>query len=84
VSRRHGAAYWARLLGLQLRSRQDKEPLTDEDAVAQARALIEQMGHLPGANKLRQLGYSRLATAVYHGGGSETFCRQHGLPTRGR
>jgi hypothetical protein len=84
VSRRYGATHWARVLGLELRPSQDKEPFTEEDAVKQARAIIAQLGHLPGANKLRQLGYSRLATVVLHAGGGDAFCRMHGLPLRRR
>jgi hypothetical protein len=79
VSRRHGAAHWANVLGLTLESRQDKEPFTEAQGVAQAQALIVQLGRLPGANKLRQLGFDRLATAVYHAGGARGFCDKHGL-----
>jgi hypothetical protein len=79
VSRGHGAAHWAEVLGLTLGSRQDKEPFTDAEAAAQAQALISDLGHLPGANKRRQLGFNRLATAVYHGGGARGFCDKHGL-----
>jgi hypothetical protein len=79
VTRYGGAAFWAEALGLTLSDRQVHQPYTAEDAVREARAVIEQLGHLPGSTKLRQLDHPRLATFVYKNGGSSGFRERFGV-----
>lgn len=80
ISRYGGAAYWAKQFGLPLDSRQAKTTYPIETAIAEARVIIDRVGHLPGANRLRQMGYGRLATTVFQHGGGAAFCQRFDLP----
>lgn len=78
-----GVRYWADRLGLQMRPRQlGPINIAEEALERQARTLIEELGYLPGANKLRQLGHRELALAVLHAGGARAYCEREGLPYR--
>jgi hypothetical protein len=75
-----GIRYWAARLGLELSARQlAKVPYPTSAAVAEARELIDRVGHLPGPRLLRELGHGRLASAVKAAGGSARFRTDHGL-----
>ena len=74
-----GTAYWAERLGLPIRSRQDKTPYTEADALRDAQRVITEHGRLPGVRKLRALGYARLASAVQAAGGASRFSLLHNL-----
>ncbi len=89
VLRDHGGVtFWADQVGVPLRPGQDRSRYSDEKAAAELRALIERLGRVPGANKIRQLGYPRLASRIQHrcAGNVKRFCAQHGieLPERSR
>lgn len=79
VMRNGGVNRWALALARPLRARQDRTPLTDEQARAGAEALIATHGRLPGSKKLARLGEARLAWVVEQAGGAKAFCRQHNL-----
>lgn len=78
ISRHGGARLWAERLGLTLRPQVRGYPA--DAALADARAVIADHGHLPGSTKLRQLNYSGLAEHVVRAGGAAAFCAAHGLP----
>ena len=80
LTRYGGAAYWARRLGLTLTGRQVRYRASEEQLLAEARAVIACHSYLPGENKLRQLDHIALAIAVKRAGGSQAFCVRHGLP----
>jgi len=74
-----GTRYWARELGLSLSDRQAHEPTPEAVLHDQARKLAAGFGYLPGATKLRQLGYGALAQLVVRSGGSRGLCQQLGI-----
>lgn len=75
-----GCEYWATRLGLALTPRQQaSRPYSDDDAVADARNIVADGGHLPGVRRLRAAGYGRLATKVQAAGGALRFRRLHEL-----
>jgi hypothetical protein len=75
-----GVPYWAERLGLSVSPRQlSREPFDMATAVAQAMAVIDDEGFLPGARTLRGQGLGRLATVVQAAGGARAFSRAHGL-----
>jgi hypothetical protein len=76
--RRHGGMrFWAKELKLKLATRQQRNPLTADEAVVEARKLIRVHGYLPGPPALRELGCRRLANFVQVAGGSRAFCVEH-------
>lgn len=77
-----GVEHWAYELGLELRPHQLPDVQPPETLVPVAGRLIQRLGYLPGANKLRQIGHRDLAAAVLKVGGSRAYCRQHRLPYR--
>lgn len=77
VKRHGGATWWAAELGVRLRPGQDRSPYGVEEALEEARELIRQLGYLPGAKKVRSLGYPRLATFMSQGGGVKPFARRY-------
>jgi hypothetical protein len=80
IARHGGVRYWARELALELRPRQLGPVAEPDELVELARRVVKGFGHLPGANKLRQLGYRDLAMAVLRSGGSRGYCQRYGLP----
>jgi hypothetical protein len=79
VTNYRGVPYWAARVGLPLRPTQKRSHYTLDAALAEAREVIAELGHLPGANKLRQLDRPGLATFVARNGGSSGFRRRFGL-----
>lgn len=75
-----GIRYWAEVLGLELRRKQQPPAPPPVAMVEAARELIDWWGYLPGANKLRQMDQRDLALAVKRSGGAEAYCRRYGLP----
>jgi hypothetical protein len=80
IARHGGVRYWANELSLELRPRQLGPVAEPDELLELARRVVKGFGHLPGANKLRQLGYRDLAMAVLRSGGSRAYCRRYGLP----
>jgi hypothetical protein len=81
VAKQGGPDRWAARLGLTLAASQvAHRPYGDDEAVDDARKVIAKIGRLPGAAKLRRMGYGRLATAVQAAGGARRFCQLHALP----
>lgn len=74
-----GHLYWAHRLGLRLSSAQQPRSVPLDELVDQARTVIAQEGRLPNQERLRLLGYPRLATAVQRAGGAQKFKAQHDL-----
>jgi hypothetical protein len=74
-----GHLYWAQRLGKSLRSAQQPRDMAIDELIAQAREVIAQHGRLPNQERLRILGYARLATAVKRAGGAQRFVEEHGL-----
>jgi hypothetical protein len=81
ITRRGGSQRWSDELGLALRSQQDRRPYSERAAIADARRVLAQTGakHLPNAMRLRELGYSKLATRVTETGGARRFEVTHHL-----
>jgi hypothetical protein len=78
VARYGGVPHWSARLGLQLSARQrSREPYSTGDAVQEARLIVEAMGYLPGARKLRAMRRQRLASAVQAEGGARRFTERH-------
>lgn len=75
---RGGSRLWASRLGVRLDERQ-KPGLSDEQAVAQAREVIAQLGRLPNEKQLRRMGRLKLASYVAAAGGSRRFSEIHEL-----
>ena len=74
-----GAAYWAERLGLRLRPGQSRSPYEREDAIRDARAVLEAQLDLPNTTRLRQLGFPRLASYIVKRGGVARFLAEHDL-----
>ena len=74
-----GIAYWAERLGLALRSRQDRTPYLESDALREAAEIIAPYGRLPGVRTLRALGHTKLASTVQAAGGPVRFAELHHL-----
>lgn len=75
-----GATYWANQLGIELSSGQDRGLYETPDAVADMQKLLDRLGVIPGAIRIRRLGYSRLASLLgRYPGGALGFCRDHHL-----
>lgn len=72
--KRRGVGYWAGRIGVGLGAGQDREPYGIEDARRDIDRVVAELGRLPGAPALRQLGYPRLATLVAGSGGVAKFC----------
>jgi hypothetical protein len=74
-----GTKHWAEKVGLSLRPGQDRAPYDTDDAVADARRLVAERGELPGMDKIRALGYPRLASFIHWRCGSSTsrFIAEH-------
>jgi hypothetical protein len=84
VANHGGPDRWAARLGLALKPSQlAHRPYREDEALDDARQVIATIGWLPGAAKLRRMGYGRLATAVKNARGAERFCASHALPHRG-
>jgi hypothetical protein len=80
VARYGGASYWARRLGLKRSQRQKgREPYLSRDAIHDAKRVMQSEAVLPGARRLRALGYQRLATVVQAAGGARRFVERYGL-----
>ena len=59
--------------------RHKRAPLTEEQAVAQARESIRELGKLPGEVGLRRRGYGQLAVRVKDNGGARGFRARYRL-----
>jgi hypothetical protein len=68
--------------GLKLRAEQTLAPLSDGEALRQAREVVEEEGRLPNTRRLRELGYPKLSSYIERQGGSSRFAAKHGLPAR--
>jgi hypothetical protein len=81
-----GHVYWAKRMGLPLRPGQDRRPYGTDEARRDIAAVKERYGTVPAEQRLRDLGYPRLASFVKARGGVRAFCRQQGidLPPRRR
>lgn len=80
VCRCGGPDYWAARLGVEKLDRLGRKPYSDDQARADAEVLIERLGHLPGPKRMRQEGFSRLASWVTKRYGStENYARSVGL-----
>lgn len=78
-----GVEFWADRLGLTLAPSQTAHRVyQEEQALDHAGKVIAELGWLPGAAKLRRMGYGRLATAVQAAGGARRFSATHELPGR--
>ena len=83
VANHGGVTCWAARLGLILAPSQvAHRPYGAGQEVDDARKVIAKVGWLPGAAKLRRMGYGRLATAVQDAGGAHRFSATHDLPGR--
>jgi len=78
IKSRGGSRLWAGRLGAGLDERQ-KPGLSEEEAVARAREVIEQLGRLPNEKQLRRMGRPKLASCVAASGGSKRFAELHEL-----
>jgi hypothetical protein len=79
IRARGGSRVWAARVELPLREAQRREALSDREAIVQAKEVTRREGYLPGASKLRDLGYPKLATYIYFAGGAKRFAREHRL-----
>lgn len=82
-----GSAHWADRLGLAMDARQRAmAPYGTSDIRREVEEVIAELGYLPGAQYLRSVSRSRLATVVQQSGGAEQSLRALGLPgpARGR
>lgn len=59
-----GVVHWSQILDLPLTKGQDRTPYSAEEAVAEARRLIDEFGRLPGIQILRKRGHPRLASFI--------------------
>lgn len=75
-----GVAYWAERIGLPVPASRQRMAYTLDDAVRDARQVVDLAGRLPGEPVLRAMGYARLATVVRNAGGAARFASEHGLP----
>lgn len=83
VENHGGVEFWADRLRLTLApSQMAHRVYPEKQAVADARLVIAKVGWLPGAAKLRDMRYGRLATEVQRAGGSRCFCVLHDLDDR--
>jgi hypothetical protein len=81
IKKRGGAVYWARVMGRELGSGQNRGPYSLDDARGDAMAVTDQLGGVPGDSRLRGLGFSRLATYFRRHGGREAVLTELGLST---
>jgi len=79
ISEGHGVAHWASQLGVPLRERATK--LSDDEIMREVRRVIDAEWYLPNTQRLRELGYLRLAYQLRKSGGAVRFARERGLPT---
>ena len=79
VKRHGGSRLWAERLGFALEPRQRRQAPSPSEVVAQAQALVDQLGYLPNEKRLRELGQHRLAAVVNRAGGAGRFLARHGL-----
>ena len=76
---RGGVAHWAERVDLPVPTSRVHTPYTTIEAIRDAQAVIDVIGHLPGEPTLRKMGLNRLATAVRNAGGSAKFTIAHDL-----
>jgi hypothetical protein len=82
--RRRGVGYWAQELGLELRPGQDRRPYGLEQALADMRSVVCTQQEIVGWDRLRALGFSRLASYLRRQPiSSVDFCRAHGITVPG-
>lgn len=74
-----GHVYWARRMGFPLRPGQDRRPYGDADARVEIEAIRERYGVVPNVDRLRSLGYPRLASFIMARGGVRAYCTEQGL-----
>ena len=80
--RAQGIGHWAERLGLPLEPGRDRRPYGIADARTEAAQVLEQQGHLPGTNRLHELGHHKLARFIVGQGGVKRFSARYGIPHR--
>lgn len=82
---RRGIGYWSERLGIPLAPGQDRSPYGIARARLDVAEVLARHGRLPNANRLRELGYPRLAGFIVKHGGIKKFTAQYGieLPRKG-
>lgn len=82
---RRGIRYWSARLGVPLAPGQDRSPYGIARARIDVAEVLAKHGYLPNTNRLRDLGYPRLAGFIVKQGGVKRFAARYELelPTRG-
>lgn len=84
--RRRSVSYWAQRLGVELHAGQDRSAYGPDEARRELFEVFRREGQWVGSNRLRELGYPRLASYVQRRGGTLAVCSALGIeaPLKGR